>query len=89
MFGKVPKGSKKSSVNEFLFSKLQAYELQPLALLAFNSKKLWKKMSATEFSFAEGDANRFSGMPAGVPQKDSIMGVLLERFQKLLEQLFF
>ena len=45
-------------------------------------------MSATEFSFAEGDANRFSGMPAGVPQKDSIMGVLLERFQKLLEQLF-
>ena len=89
LFQKFPQGSRKSSVSEFLFSKLQAYKLQPSALQVFKILKNSGNSVYWGVFFPEAGAKTLSEKPASVSQKDSSMAVLLRSFLTFLKKLFF
>ena len=50
----------KSSAMKFLFSKLQAFKLQPLVLRILEITEICQIASKMKFFFAIADANKFS-----------------------------
>ena len=89
LFHKFRQGSRKSSVSEFLFSKLQAYKLQPSALQVFESLKNSGNSVYYGVPFSRSRHKKVLRKACKCTSKDFSMAVLLRIFLIFLKQVFF